>query len=235
MMNSAQVATTFAELGGTFVARPGEFARSLEQVNALLFDWDGVFHPGTKGHGAASSFSEADSMGTNMLRFGLWRRANRLPVTVIVTGESNPTAKEFAQREHFDAIYMGVRSKGQVIGHLLEERNLKPENLAWVFDDINDLAVAAECALRVLVRRPASPLLRKYVIDQDLVDYITAHDAGDHGVRETCELMLGLLGEFENVVQSRTAVDNVYETYFEMRQQVNTQVFVEREGAIVPR
>jgi hypothetical protein len=54
-------------------------------------------------------------------------------------------------------------------------------------------------------------------------------------VRETCELMLGLLGEFENVVQSRTAVDEAYETYFEARQQVITQVFVEQKGAIVPR
>jgi 3-deoxy-D-manno-octulosonate 8-phosphate phosphatase (KDO 8-P phosphatase) len=234
-MNSAQVATTFAELGGTFVARPGEFARSLEQVKALLFDWDGVFNSGSKGHGAASGFSEADSMGTNMLRFGLWRRANSLPVTVIITGESNPTATEFARREHFDAVYMGVRGKQQVIRHLLEERNLEPDNLAWIFDDINDLAVAAECALRVLVRRPASPLMRQYVIDRDLVDYITAHDAADHGVRETCELMLGLLGEFENVVQSRTAVDEAYETYFEARQQVITQVFVEQKGAIVPR
>ena len=225
----------FAELGGTFVARPGEFARSLEQVKGLIFDWDGVFNPGTKGHGAASSFSEADSMGTNMLRFGLWRRDNRLPATFIVTGESNPTAVEFAHREHFDAVYMGIRSKDQVVRHLLEARDLQPDQLACVFDDINDLAVAAECGLRVMVRRSASPLLREYVVDGDLCDYVTAHDAGDHAVREACELMLGLLGEFDNVVQSRTAVDEAYETYFELRQQVSTAAFVEREGAIVPR
>ena len=234
-MNAAQVATTFAERGGTFVARPAEFARGLEQIKALLFDWDGVFNRGTKGHGAASSFSEADSMGTNMLRFGLWRRNNALPAAVIVTGESNPTATEFAQREHFDAVYMGVRSKQQVIRHLVEERALEPDDLAWIFDDINDLGVAAECALRVLVRRSASPLLREYVIEQGLCDYITASDAGDYAVREACELMLGLMGEFENVVQARTAVDESYETYFGLRQQVNTQFYVEREGAIVPR
>ena len=233
-MNSVQVATAFAELGGTFVCRPTEFAKNLEQIKGLIFDWDGVFNPGTKGNGAASGFSEADSMGTNMLRFGIWRRAGDLPATMIVTGENNPTAVDFAQREHFDAVYLGVRSKAQVVRHILEERGLEPDNLACMFDDINDLGVAAGCGLRVLVQRSASPLLREHVIDRDLCDYVTAHAAGDHAVREACELMLGLLGEFEQVVESRTAVDESYAAYFGLRQQVNTQVFVEREGAIVP-
>lgn len=234
-MNTAQVATTFAELGGTFVSRPGEFAAHLARVKGLLFDWDGVFTSGAKGLAAATSFSEADSMGTNMLRFGLWRQTGALPVTVIVTGENNPTAVEFAQREHFDAIYLGIRRKDQVVRHLAEQRGVSSDEMACVFDDINDLPVAAACGLRVLVRRAASPLLRDHIIKRDLCDYVTAHDGASHAVREACELMLGFLGEFNSVVDARTEVDESYATYFGQRQNVTTEIFVEREGEVVPR
>ncbi len=233
-MNTAQVATAFAELGGTFVRQPGEFAPHLEQVKGLIFDWDGVFNSGTKGHAVSSGFSEADSMGTNMLRFGLWRQHAQLPTTAIVTGENNPSAIEFARREHFNAVYLGVRNKQQVVSHLLEERTLGRDDLAVFFDDINDLGVAASCGLRVLVRRSASPLLREYVTDRALCDYITGHDAGNHAVREACEMILGLMGEFENVVLARTAIDESYQTYFGQRQKVITRIFVEREGVVVP-
>jgi len=234
-MDAAQVATTFSELGGTFIRQPAEIARHLQDVKGLIFDWDGVFTSGAKGDGAISSFSEADSMGTNMLRFGLWRQIGGLPAAVIVTGENNPTALEFAQREHFDAVYLGIRSKQEVVDHLSSQRGLKSDQLACVFDDINDLAVAAVCRLRVLVQRSASPLLLEYAIRRDLCDYVTAHDGRNHGVRETCELMLGLLGEFDDVVRSRTAVDESYETYFGQRQQVSTAVFVQRGGEVVAR
>ena len=234
-MDAASVAATFTELGGSFVCPPVVLARHLEKVQGLVFDWDGVFTTAAKqGSGAVTSFSEADSMGTNMLRFGLWRRGGKLPATVIVTGENNPTAVEFAQREHFDAVYMGVRNKHHVVQHLETQWKLVPAQLACVFDDINDLPVAAACLLRVLVRRAASPLLRALAIEKKLCDYVTAQDGSNHAVRETCELMLGLMGEFDAVVASRTAVDDDYQLYFGQRQSVTTSVFVERQGGIVP-
>ena len=105
-------ADRFRELGGTFLTDAAELSKRLEAVRALVFDWDGVFNLGAKGEGASSGFSEADSMGTNMLRYGLWRRDGALPITAIVTGVDNSTAESFAKREHFHAIYRGVANKG---------------------------------------------------------------------------------------------------------------------------
>ena len=84
--------------------------------------------------------------------------------------------------------------------------------------------MAFGCGIRVLVRRDASPLLHDYVARQGLCDYITAHPAERHAVREVCELLLGLLGSFDAVVASRVAMDPVYMGYFAARQSVKTQI-----------
>jgi 3-deoxy-D-manno-octulosonate 8-phosphate phosphatase (KDO 8-P phosphatase) len=93
-----------------------------------------------------------------------------------------------------------------------------------VFDDVNDLGMAFACGIRVLVRRDASPLLRDYVARQHLCDYITAHTPDRNAVRETCELLLGLLGSFDSVVASRVAWDADYDRYFTARQRVATEL-----------
>lgn len=219
----SEAAARFSELGGTFLTDAGALSKRLEAVRALVFDWDGVFNTGAKGQGTNSGFSEADSMGTNMLRYGLWRRDGDLPITAIITGENNPTAESFATREHFHALYPGVANKAEVIGRLCATYNIEQAKIACVFDDINDLGMAAECGARFLVRRNSSPLLQDFVSRNKYCDYITAAEAGGYAVREIAELILGLMGVFDAVVSSRTAHDADYKEYFSMRQAVVTQ------------
>ena len=68
----AMIADRFEGLGGEFRTEADEIAARTRNCRALLFDWDGVFNSGSKGGGSASKFGEPDSMGTNMLRYGLW-------------------------------------------------------------------------------------------------------------------------------------------------------------------
>ncbi|MFL2546936.1 MAG: phosphatase [Candidatus Rariloculaceae bacterium] len=185
---------------------------------------------GTKGKDSESGFSEADSMGTNMLRYGLWRRDETLPVTAIITGENNPTAVAFAEREHFNAVYLGVPNKSDVIAELCSAHGLQRAEIACVFDDINDLGMAAECGARFLVRRDSSPLLKDFVSRNDYCDYITAAQSNAYAVREIAELALGLMGVFDTVVSSRTKHDEDYRRYFAARQAVETEL-VKRSAA----
>ena len=59
----------FKKIGGEFVISPEDLAHKLKNIKVLIFDWDGVFHAGHKNENRSSTFSEADSMGINMLRF----------------------------------------------------------------------------------------------------------------------------------------------------------------------
>jgi 3-deoxy-D-manno-octulosonate 8-phosphate phosphatase (KDO 8-P phosphatase) len=223
------IARHFADLGGVFVVAATDLAAKIKNIQALIFDWDGVFNDGTKDAQRPSTFNEADSMGTNMLRYGLWRRSGRLPVSAVISGEKNAAAEYFAKREHFDAIYAGIADKRRAVAHLCAAHNISPEAIACVFDDINDLSMAKLCGVRCLVRRPASPLFTRYTRDNQLCDYITGSESGHQTVREFSELFLGLSGVFEKVIASRLAFDQPYREYFRRRQAVST-LFYKQEG-----
>ena len=111
MMTPEKVAGIFESKGGRFLTPSLSISEKLRSIQCLVFDWDGVFHPGTKQPGGSSSFSEVDSMGINLLRFALWHQNGVLPKVAIITGEDNPTARYYAEREHFDAVYFKARKK----------------------------------------------------------------------------------------------------------------------------
>ena len=226
------IARRLSEAGGVFVTPAPVLAANLQRIRAVIFDWDGVFNSGAKGQGLSSTFSEADSMGSNMLRYALWRRSQELPVVAVVSGEDNGVALQFAKREHFQAVYTGVRDKRLVIEHLCSRHELQPDEIACIFDDINDLGMAAMCGLRYLVRRAASPLLTHYIADRELCDYISANGATQHAVRELCELSLGLLGMFDQIVDSRAAYDASYQHYFSERQAGRTRCYTQKAQKI---
>ena len=213
----------FRELGGRFVTQAARMAKNLARIRGIVFDWDGVFNSGLKG-AQASGFTEPDSMGTNMLRFALWLEREEQPFCAIVSGADNPAAREFARREHFHAVYSGIRAKSLAFEAFNKAHGLSGAELAYVFDDINDLSVAAACGLRILVRRAANPLLTEYVARYQLCDYVTAQESGHYAVREACELMIGLLDRYDAVVASRSAADSRYEAYFAERQAIETEL-----------
>jgi 3-deoxy-D-manno-octulosonate 8-phosphate phosphatase (KDO 8-P phosphatase) len=218
-----EIEARFSKLGGVFITPADELATRLEAIRGLVCDWDGVFNAGAKGHDTASTFAEADSMGLNLLRYALWRKqAETQPVTALITGVDNPTAREFAAREHLHAVFSGAKNKALAVQALCARHRLSPDQLVCFFDDVNDLGMAFGCGVRVLVRRDASPLLQDYVARYGLCDYITAHPAHAYAMREAAELLLGLLGSFDAVVAARVAWGDEYVRFFTQRQAVAT-------------
>ncbi len=215
---SLSTAEWFERGGGAFVVPPEELAGRLAHIRAFVFDWDGVFNPGIKGEGTHSHWSEADSMGQNLLRFGWWLRDGTLPVTAILTGQNNPSAAQLARREHFHAVYQGFLNKSVALDHLLDTYGLEPDQVAFVFDDALDLAVARRVGLRILVRRAASPLFQRHVVAQGCAEYVTGAEGGRHAVRETSELLLGLARAYDTVVDQRSTFSERYATYLAQRQ-----------------
>jgi len=223
MKTASQLENYFSDLGALFLTPMSSLVKRSSALRAVVFDWDGVFNAGVKGAGVSSTFDEPDSMGTNLLRYALWREHKTLPITAVITGLNNPSAHEFVTREHFHALYSGVKHKSDAIGALCARYGLASHEVGCVFDDVNDLAMAAECGLRFLVRRDASPLLQDYVARNELCDYITAMPSGQYPVREVAELIVGLLGSFDAIAESRMAWDTDYASYFSARQAVETE------------
>ncbi|CCH52318.1 Low specificity phosphatase (HAD superfamily)-like protein [Fibrisoma limi BUZ 3] len=215
------VEQTFTALGGQFITPAAELAQKLRAIKAVVFDWDGVFNDGIKTGSGSSPFSEVDSMGTNLLRFGFWLHHGRtLPAVAIVTGVTNEMADLLAAREHFHACYSQAKHKIEVLAHFLDQHGLQPQEVAFFFDDALDLSVAEVAGVRIMIRRTANPLFTQYVIQNNYADYVTAHMSGQFAVREGCELMLGLLGQFEPVMVERLRYRPVYDQYYAQRQAV---------------
>ena len=102
----------FSAHGARFVIGERDLDARCSRLKAVLFDWDGVFNDGFKDAEGGSPFSEVDSMGVNLLRFALWlKNDEQLPKAAIITGQHNPFAERFAQREGLHGLYMGFTNK----------------------------------------------------------------------------------------------------------------------------
>ncbi len=203
----------------------------LSKIKVILFDWDGVFHAGHKDENKSSTFSEADSMGVNMLRFGFWLQNGAMPITAIISGENNTTAKYWAQREHLDATFSSAKNKVEILAFLKEKHDVNPEEIMFVYDDILDLSLAKEVAHRVMINRKANPLFVDYCRENGYFDFLTQNDGGNHGVREACELTLDAMGRFEETIEKRVAFSGEYSIYNQERLSLPTKHFVSKDGS----
>ncbi|MCI5057033.1 MAG: hypothetical protein MRY83_13040 [Flavobacteriales bacterium] len=213
----------FEELGGKFISKPKEITTKLKSIKALVFDWDGVFNNGTKNHLFGSTFSEPDSMGLNMMRFHFWLEGSKNLKTYIVTGEHNPIAVNFAEREHLDCIFLGVKKKAEAIGEIATDLKITTEEIIFVYDDILDLSASEICGLNFNVCRTASPLLEEYIVKNKLADYITAHQGGNNAVREISEVILALSDTFDTVIENRVKYSKSYADYISQRNEIKTE------------
>ena len=231
-MKIAKVEKLFTETGMKFITPVEELVNKLKSIKALIFDWDGVFHSGYKNETGTSSFSEADSMGVNILRFAYYLVNQSIPYTAIITGENNPTAFYWAEREHLNDVFFKVKDKVKILDWLKKNRGIEPHEVLFAFDDILDLSLAKECGVRVLVRRDSSKMLQQYCIENKICDVITANDGGNHAVREISELIIALLGKWNQVVDERVQFDGLYKPYIQQRQEIHTSRFSFANGIV---
>jgi 3-deoxy-D-manno-octulosonate 8-phosphate phosphatase (KDO 8-P phosphatase) len=84
-----------------------------------------------------------------------------------------------------------------------------------------------------MINRKANPLFKNYVIKNDLADYVTGHDSGDFAVREACELLMGITGNFDQIMYERTKFSANYQEYINLRQTLPTAFFTVMNGEII--
>ncbi|MBB3698352.1 phosphatase [Flammeovirga yaeyamensis] len=224
----------FVEGGGVFVAPSSSLLEQLKNVKGLIFDWDGVFNNGVKGGNMPSPFSEVDSMGVNMLRFGYFLEHGKIPFTAVVTGEYNEAAFKWAQREHLDAVCYLVKDKVKVLPLVDELSGVQPEEIMFTFDDILDISLAKAVGARFMIGRDGSPLFTEYCRMNGHCDYITGNPGNNNAVREISEVALCLLDRFDETIDKRVEFEGDYATYINLRQQIETKYFKNDKGEFIP-
>jgi 3-deoxy-D-manno-octulosonate 8-phosphate phosphatase (KDO 8-P phosphatase) len=199
----------------------------LSTIKAFIFDWDGVFHNGNKNSSGEGLFSEIDSMGVNMLRFGyfLKNQNQQIPKVYIITGEVNATAKYLSERENFDGVFTKFKDKKVVLDYLESSQGLRREDVLFIFDDILDVSLAERCGVRFLVKHEATALFREFVKERGVVDFITSCSGGSHAVREVAEYILSSINMLTLAYEERIKFEDKYQTYIDARKQIETSFF----------
>jgi 3-deoxy-D-manno-octulosonate 8-phosphate phosphatase (KDO 8-P phosphatase) len=173
-----------------------ELARRAGQIEWLLCDVDGVLTDGRlyfDGRGERlKTFHVRDGLGVKMAR-GAGLKVG------LLSARSSPALELRAAQLEIDALMTGRDDKLAAFEAFLRARATSASRVAYVGDDLNDLAVLARCGLSFAPADAAAELL-------DVVHVVLAARGGEGAVREVIEHLLRARGDW-NAVLSRFSLE----------------------------
>lgn len=111
----------------------------LKNIKWVFTDCDGVLTDGGVYYGeqgeVLKKFNIKDGMGVERLR----KLADIQ--TGIITGEVSPSVQKRAEKLGITELYLGIKDKSAQMEKVINKLGLKPEEVAYIGDDINDLPV----------------------------------------------------------------------------------------------
>ena len=163
-------------------------------LRLIAFDVDGVLTDGgiiLIGAGEeARRFDVRDGMGVVMARLAGLQ-------TALISSRTSVTMRRRAAELGIDAVYEGHEHKGEALDLLLEERGLRPQEIAYLGDDLQDLPVMKRVGLPVAVADARPEVIRRAL-------YVTRAFGGHGAVREAIEWILEARGEKRSVLKRLT-------------------------------
>ncbi len=157
--------------------------KKAKNIKLVLTDNDGVLTDTGVYYSAGGEelkrFSIRDGMGVERLQNIL-----NMPVGII-TGELSGSVKKRAEKLKITELYLGVKDKHIMLEEILKKNNLRPENIAFIGDDVNDIELIK------LVGLTASPADGMMDV-RNIVDFVCEHRGGNGAFRDFAELIIGL-------------------------------------------
>jgi 3-deoxy-D-manno-octulosonate 8-phosphate phosphatase (KDO 8-P phosphatase) len=165
-----------------------ELQERARRLRYVLADCDGVLTDGTvwvsEAGEALKRFSLRDGMGVERLRAAGIE-------TAIVTRERSPIVARRAEKLRLPHLFEGVFDKAAELPRILAETGCGRDEVAYIGDDMNDLAVLHEVGRVGLTAAPfdaAGPV-------GGVVHYLCRACGGEGAFREFAEWILRLRGE----------------------------------------
>jgi len=125
--------------------RPSAVAESARHIRFVLTDSDGVLTDNGVYYSAAGEemkrFSIRDGMGVERLRVYAGVEVG------IITGERSGAVQRRAEKLGITELHLGIRDKVAVLDELLARRGLTAEQVAYIGDDTNDVAIMQRVGL----------------------------------------------------------------------------------------
>lgn len=179
----------FNEVGEEFIENFGDRAQA---IRMLVLDVDGVLTDGTIYMGndgeMFKGFNAKDGMGISYaLRNGI--------EVCIITGRTSEIVRRRAAELGITCVREGVRDKAAALAQIAADYKLELEEIAYIGDDLNDLAPMNICSLSFAPADAADPVL-------GFCDCVLMHDGGQGAVREAIDLILAAQDKLDYIVNS---------------------------------
>ncbi len=155
-----------------------------DEIKMVVSDFDGVFTDGSvyisEKNDVQKKLNFKDIMGVHMLitngvNFG------------IISGEASNILNYFKDNFKLSEIHGGIRQKGIVMQEILDRNNLKPNEVLYIGDDINDIS-AMELVKYRLAPKNVNPAVTVKIKDIQ----ITEAYGGNGAIREIADKLLEL-------------------------------------------
>src|SRR5580704_925847 len=189
-----------------------------KKIKLLLFDVDGVLtdgklfifpapagiqqsvlqqsaqHGGQGGFGLhsesmieAKGFHAHDGTSISLARLGGIR-------TGLITKRISETVALRARDLKLEFVYQGVDDKRTCFDEIVKKAGLKPEEAAFVGDDVIDLPAMRAGGFAIAVKNARAEVKKE-------AHYVTAHAGGDGALRDAVEFILKAQGKWKRVVE----------------------------------
>jgi N-acylneuraminate cytidylyltransferase len=157
-----------------------KYQKETQKITHLVLDVDGVFTDGTLFYSQegelAKQFDVRDGMGLEILR-------EHGVEVVVMTSEQSELVAQRMKKLKIEQVYLGVKDKFAFLQHLLSKKAISLGAIAYVGDDVNDLANLCSVGWSM------APSNANNAVKQH-VDRILNHAAGSGAIREACEFIL---------------------------------------------
>ncbi|MGR6035085.1 MAG: 3-deoxy-manno-octulosonate-8-phosphatase KdsC [Candidatus Nitrosoglobus sp.] len=153
-------------------------------IKLVIFDVDGVLTDGGLYFGNDGQeykvFHSRDGHGMKMLQHTGVRIG-------IITGRTSQAVNHRMEGLGIIDVYQGQKIKLPAYEHLLQKLKLQPHEIAYVGDDVMDLAIMQRVGLALTVQ-DAHPLVKQHA------HWITPNVGGRGAARDVCELIMEAQG-----------------------------------------
>ncbi|MCX4352995.1 MAG: acylneuraminate cytidylyltransferase [Lachnospiraceae bacterium] len=152
----------------------------LPEIKMFLSDCDGCLTDGgmyySESGDELKKFNTLDGMGLQMLR-------ERGVLTGIITSERRELNRRRSRKLQLDIFEEGIRDKLDIVKKLCKKHNVDLQNVAYVGDDINDLAIIKAVGFGCSVVNGVMEV-------KEAAKYVTRKPGGQGAVREVIDIIL---------------------------------------------
>lgn len=154
--------------------------KKLAQIKLFITDVDGVLTNGslyyTNEGLVMKKFQVKDGMGTRLLKESGIK-------TALISTDTSELMKLRGERLKMDFIHIGSWDKDQIMLQICDELKIKPKNVGFIGDDVNDLEVLKKVGFAACPN-DAVEVVKK------VCHYICKKKGGDGAYREVADLIL---------------------------------------------